>query len=79
MNGQRRACFWIEVAFAALSACLFVATVVTPNWIEVVFGVDPDRGNGALEVLISAVSLTATISFGVLARLEHRRAQTAPN
>jgi hypothetical protein len=79
MNGQRRARFWIELALAALSACLFVATVVMPDWIEVVFGIDPDRGSGALEVLISVVSLTATISFGVLARLEHRRAQIAPH
>jgi len=71
--------FWAEVALTALSAALFVATVVLPNWIEVVFGIEPDRGSGALEILISVASLTATVGFGVLARLEHRREQLARN
>ena len=63
----------VEVALAALSACFFVATLVLPDWIEVVFGIDPDRGSGALEVLVSVVSLTVSLGLAVLARIEHHR------
>ncbi len=79
MSAGSRTRLWPEVGVALLSAALFVATVVVPDWIEIVFGIDPDGGNGAVEILISVASLTATIGSAGLARLEHRRAQTAPN
>ena len=41
--------FRIEAAISALSAVSLVATVIDPEWIEFVFGVDPDGGSGALE------------------------------
>jgi hypothetical protein len=73
MNARRRARFWIEASLAALSGCLFVITVVTPDWVEVMFGVDPDRHGGALEALISGVPLTLAIVLATLARIERRR------
>jgi hypothetical protein len=72
-----RARFWIELALAAASALSLAVTVVTPEWIEVVFGVDPDGGSGALEVAIAAGLLASTLVFGVLARLERRRPATS--
>jgi hypothetical protein len=68
--------FLVKAALAALSAVLFVATLVLPDWIEVAFGIDPDRSSGALEVLISVVSLTMSVGFAVLARIERHRVGT---
>jgi hypothetical protein len=52
---------------------LFAVTVVIPSWIELLFGVDPDRGSGELEwgVVLLALLAWATLSF--LARREWRR------
>jgi hypothetical protein len=73
MSGGLRPRFWLEAALAGVCASLYVATVVVPDWIEVVFGVDPDRGSGALEVLVSVVALTVSVSFALLAHVERRR------
>jgi hypothetical protein len=76
MSAGPRVRFRVEVALAALSACFFVAVLVLPDWIEVVFGIDPDGGAGALEVLISVVSLTVSLGLAVLARVEHHRGRS---
>jgi hypothetical protein len=65
--------FWLEAALAASSAALFLLTVVVPEWIEVVFRVDPDGGNGSLEWLIAAAFALATVGWSSLARRELRR------
>jgi hypothetical protein len=43
------------------------------DWIELIFGVDPDEGNGLVEVLVSASFLAMTLVFAVFSRLEWRR------
>lgn len=56
---------------------LAVVTLISHTWIEFVFGIDPDGGNGGLEwavVLISAV--TAAVFFW-WARVEWRRARSS--
>lgn len=73
MNPLLRVRFWTETAFAALSGALFVVTLFWRDWIEAVFGVDPDRHSGALEWAIVAVLLVVTLLFGLLARAEWRR------
>jgi hypothetical protein len=64
--------FWWESGLAAVTFLLLVLTAAVPNWIEVVFGVDPDGGDGTLEI---AMALAAVIGLGCawLARLEWRR------
>ena len=66
--------FWVETALAVLSAGLFVLTLFSREWIEVLFGVDPDGGDGSLEWAIVGVLVAATVLFSLLARIEWRRA-----
>ena len=65
--------FWIEAGFSVTSAFLFVLTSFVPDWIEAVFGIDPDRHSGSLEWSLDAVLLVIAVAAGVLARIERRR------
>jgi hypothetical protein len=69
-----RPIFWIEAILATVSGISTVLTLLWKDWIEILFHVDPDRGNGSLEWLIVAVSLAATVALSALARREWRRA-----
>ncbi len=73
MESKLRARFWIESGLTLLTGALMVLTLFLPNWIEVVFGIDPDEGSGSLEWLVVAVLLTLTIVFAMMARSEWRR------
>ena len=64
--------FWIESAMAGVTGLLSAATVAWHDWIEIIFGVDPDHGNGALEWLFVAAMAAAAVSFAALARAEWR-------
>ena len=65
--------YWFELGLAVLSGALAVLTLVNREWIEVVFGVDPDEGSGALEWgIVFALGGIALIS-AVVARAERRR------
>jgi hypothetical protein len=74
MVGKARARFWIEAGLAALTAILFVVTLISREWIEEIFKVDPDGGDGSLEWVIVAVLFAASLTLSVLARAEWRRA-----
>jgi hypothetical protein len=65
--------FWWEAALATLTGLLLLLTIVTPQWIEEVFGVDPDGGSGALEWAIVAALAVLTAGFSLTAWLEWRR------
>lgn len=65
----------IEAAAAGLCGLLLLVTLIWPDWIEEVFGVDPDQHSGALEWAIVALALAATLTFSLLARGEYRRAR----
>ncbi len=69
-----RARFWVESALAAVSAGLALITIFAPTWIEEVFGIEPDGGNGELEWLIVAVPAVLAAAAGALAGYEWRRA-----
>lgn len=65
--------FWLELCCGALGAFLFLLTLITREWIELIFGVDPDHGSGALEWAIALGLLTvAALSFA-LAHREWKR------
>jgi hypothetical protein len=68
---------WIEAGLAAATGVLTAITIVSREWIEFVFGVDPDHGNGALEWALVAVLAVATIGFTAAARAEWRRVRIA--
>jgi hypothetical protein len=73
MAARMRLRFWIEAGLAVLTAVMFVVTLISPEWIEEVFGVEPDAGSGTLEwALVIALGL-ATVGFAVLARFEWKR------
>lgn len=71
--------FWLETALAVLTAGLFLLTLVTRNWIEVVFGIDPDESSGSLEWLIVGGLLVLVVMFSSLARAEWRKSRTPAN
>jgi hypothetical protein len=73
MKHKPRRRFWGEIGMLILSAALMIVTVVWPDWIEIVFGVDPDEGDGSLEWLIVAGSLVLAIVFLAASRREWRR------
>ena len=69
--------FYIEAALAGATFVLAVVTLINREWIEAVFGVDPDHGNGSLEWIMVGVLAVATVVFGLLAFSERRRASLA--
>ena len=77
MRNALRRRFWIEAGTATVTSVLFLITLVQGDWIEIVFGVDPDNRNGTLEWLIVGVLLVVTITLFTLASYEWRRARAA--
>lgn len=71
--------FWIETGLAALTAFLLLLTLVWSEWIEFLFGVDPDGGDGSLEWAIVAALLVISVTFAVLARADRRRLAALAN
>jgi hypothetical protein len=63
----------IEVVLFLASAVLFVATLVEPEWIEMLTGLEPDEGSGSLELAIAAATGVAAIVFGAMSGYDLRR------
>jgi hypothetical protein len=76
MNGIRRR-FLIEAGLGTATFILMVVTLVWHDWIEIVFGVDPDDHNGVFEWLIVAILALVTITLAVLARIDFVRLRSA--
>jgi hypothetical protein len=66
--------FWIEATVATLAAFLGLLTLAWHDWIEGVFGVDPDHHNGSLEWIIVVVLLAVALVLARSARTQWRRA-----
>jgi hypothetical protein len=69
--------FWAEVCAAWISLGVGVATIANTEWIEMVFGVDPDAGSGSMEWAVALTSLLTTGFLAVAARLEWKRSLAA--
>ena len=69
--------FWLETGVAIATGIMLVITLVRRDWIEVVFGIDPDNSSGTLEWLIIAALLVVTITLFTLASYEWRRTRVA--
>lgn len=55
--------FWTEIGLGAACLVLLVLTAAWPEWIEAIFGVEPDGGSGALEWAL--VVVLAVCAFGL--------------
>lgn len=77
MPHRLRRRFWLETIAGSITGCLGVVTLFWHDWIEAVFGVDPDRGNGSAEWLAVVALLIVTVILAAGARIEWRRAQLA--
>lgn len=71
--------FWLESVLGSGTGSLALVTLVWRDWIEVVFGIDPDRGNGTAEWLTVLILVIITVSLAAGACMEWRRAGPAPS
>ena len=62
----------IEIVLAAILGMATILTAVWPNWIEGLFGFDPDGGNGTTEWWIVVALAGTTIAVAALARRDLR-------
>lgn len=74
MREQFEIRFWVEAASALATLSLAVITIVWQNWIELVFRVDPDHGNGSFERWVVGVAAALCLTSLLLARREWQRA-----
>ena len=65
--------FWMEAASALVTLFLAIITILWQNWIEIVFRVDPDHGNGSFERWIVGVAAALCLASLLLARREWKR------
>ena len=71
--------FVAAVSAAFLSGFACIATLIEPQWFELLFDESPDGGDGSLETVVAVVvSLVACALFAWLARREWRRDRSAP-
>jgi type IV secretory pathway TrbD component len=68
------AAFWIETVLSLCGALLAILTIVRRDWIETLFGVDPDQGNGSVEWIVVVALLVVAAGAAALAGREWRRA-----
>ncbi|MDT4983214.1 MAG: hypothetical protein QOF95_704 [Pseudonocardiales bacterium] len=71
--GTARKRFRAEVCAGVATAIATVLTLVVPEWIEVVFGVDPDHGDGSLEWVVATCFALATLGLATLSWLDRPR------
>jgi hypothetical protein len=69
---------WVEAAASVFSAVLFFVTLAVPDWIEVVFHVDPDHGGGLLEWGVVFAAGAASVCSLALARKAWRGPEAVP-
>jgi hypothetical protein len=69
--------FWTEAGLGVLSGITLAATLLWHDWIELIFVVEPDGGDGTFEWLVVALLASVTVGCFLVARTEWRRARQA--
>jgi hypothetical protein len=72
-----KARFYLEAVLATLATGLFALTLVSRDWIELLFKVEPDEGNGSLEWIIVITLAVAAVALIALARRDWRRVHSS--
>ena len=73
MENKLRWRWRIEAMLAGVGTALFLLTLLLPEWIEVLTGLEPDSGSGSLEFAIAGAFLLAAVVLAVLARRNRQR------
>ena len=73
MSRELRTRFRLEVALLVVAMMLLVVTLIWRDWIEIVFGVDPDASSGSREWLIVAACGATSLVLLFLSSREWRR------
>jgi hypothetical protein len=65
--------FWCQIVATVLCAILLVLTLAVPQWIEILFGVEPDGGSGETEwgIVLTLAAVTA-VATGLTVRTWRR-------
>jgi len=74
-QGPFRSRFWLESALALISAVCLVATLLRPDWIELIIGLDPDASGGGLELGVSLGLGIIALASAVAASVDFRSAR----
>jgi hypothetical protein len=74
-----RSWFWADVACGFCTGGLAILTLISPEWIEAVFGVHPDHGTGRLEWMMAFVLAVLTFCLAIAARIQWRAAAASPD
>ena len=77
MSSKVRRRFWVEAALTAVTGVLFLLTLVWRDWLEAVFGWDPDHHDGSAEWLLVAGLFVVTAALYAVTRVEWRRSGAA--
>jgi hypothetical protein len=60
---------WVEVAMGLMSASFLALTILLPDWMEVLFTVAPDAGDGSAEWgLALSWALVSVLMFAIAGR-----------
>jgi hypothetical protein len=65
--------FWLELLVVVASLTLWVATLIWPDWIELIFKVDPDEGSGSLERALTILLPAVGFAVAFVTAREWRR------
>jgi len=71
--------FWVELVAGAVSVVAVAVTSIWPQWIEAVFGADPDAGSGEAEWGLTVAFCAFAVVMFALARREWKRVNLGEN
>jgi hypothetical protein len=72
--------FWIQAVLSAITLMMAAVTLIWPDWIELMFGADPDAGSGAAEWAGVGAFLCVSVALAASGwRGWQRSAKTVPS